>query len=584
MGKAANQLDSQNNESTIQEQEEMHHKALLEKTISAEKNASNIRLVVIIISVALYFLTNTPGTIRTWANVLVGIICLYGLYIFIFKPFKANTIKIVSALTYAGDVIFTTLWLSVTGCWSSPYYIIYYVSIIAVAFRYNTRTVVLTAGLYTLCYIALLMMANQFYTHVPETLYRCIFIFICGYFSTMITRETFTQTHEKLKLKQLAEELKETEAELRKKTNALKGINDELEMMVDERTQELQESANRFKRLLDSIPLIAWTSTPDGETSYRNIAFYEFVGDVNFDEGINAFIHPDDRKKVMDQWVQVKDNGAPMELEYRWKRHDDTYIWMLARVISIRNEKGEIMLWIGTATDINEQKKLLEQKDQFIGVASHELKTPLTSVKAYAQLVDQSLSADEYEGAKIFIKKTYMYIGRMEQLIKDLLDVSRIQAGKMSYNMCEFEFTDFASEVLNDIKQLNKSYNIQLRSAGPVTVYGDKHRIEQVLDNLVSNAIKYSKSETDIEISVLKEFKALHVIVKDKGVGIPKENLNRIFDRFYRVNEDSHVSGLGLGLFIAKEIITRHNGEIWVESEIGKGTAFHFTLPYKPIS
>ncbi|MBS1689257.1 MAG: hypothetical protein JSS96_11065, partial [Bacteroidetes bacterium] len=98
------------------------------------------------------------------------------------------------------------------------------------------------------------------------------------------------------------------------------------------------------------------------------------------------------------------------------------------------------------------------------------------------------------------------------------------------------------------------------------------------------NAIKYSKGEKDIEISALKEFKSLHVIVKDKGVGIPKEKLSRIFDRFYRVNEDSPVSGLGLGLFIAKEIITRHNGEIWVESEIGKGTAFHFTLPYKPIS
>ncbi|MBS1689433.1 MAG: PAS domain-containing protein, partial [Bacteroidetes bacterium] len=372
MSKSANQLDSPNNEINIQEQEEMHRKALLEKIVSAERNASNIRLVVIIVSIALYFLTKTPGTNTILANILVAVITLYGLVIFIFKPFNATTIKTVGGLTYAGDVIFTTLWLSATGCWNSPYYIIYYISIIAVAFRYNTRTVVLTAGLYTLCYIALLMMGNQFYAHVPETLYRCLFIFICGYFSTMITRETYTQTHEKLKLKQLAEELKETEAELRKKTNALKGINDELEMMVDERTQELQESANRFKNLLDSIPLIAWTSTPEGDTSYRNIAFYEFVGDVNFDEGVNAFIHHDDRKKLLEQWEQVKNSGAPMELEYRWKRHDDTYIWMLARVISIRNDKGEIMLWIGTATDINEQKKLLEQKDQFIGVASHE--------------------------------------------------------------------------------------------------------------------------------------------------------------------------------------------------------------------
>lgn len=569
------------NELSVQEQEEMHRKALVEKTIAAEKNGSKIRFTVILFSLALFFAYKAPGTNPLLAYLLVGVICLYGFYVFFAKPFKEQTIKLVSSLTYAGDVLFTTLWIYATGCWNSPYFIIYYVSIIAVAFRYNTRTVILTAGLYTLCYLSLLLMFNQLYPHLAEALYRCAFIFICGYFSTMITRETYMQTHEKLKLKQLTNELKATEAELRNKTNALKGINDELEVMVEERTQELQQSANRFKQLIDSVPLIAWTTDAEGNTTYRNATFHEFVGDMVSND-IENFIHPDDTKFVWALWATAKESGKPMELEYRWKRHDDTYVWMLARVISIRNEKNEIIFWLGTAVDINEQKKLLEQKDQFIGVASHELKTPLTSVKAYAQLVDQSLSADEYEGAKIFIKKTYLYISRMEQLIKDLLDVSRIQGGKMSYHMSEFEFTSFAEEAINDIKQLNPGYNIQLRQSGPVTVYGDKHRIEQVLDNLISNAIKYSKNEKDIEVSVLKEYKSLHVIVKDRGVGIPKEKVSRIFDRFYRVNEDTPVSGLGLGLFIVKEIITRHDGEIWVDSEVGKGTAIHFTLPYAP--
>jgi len=570
------------NDPEAQNDEQMHRKALLEKIISAERNSSKIRLAVILVNVALFFIYKSPGTIPVLAYSLVVVVLLYGFYIALTKPFKAEKVKLVSALTYTGDVFFTTIWIYATGCWNSPFYIIYYVSIIAVAFRYNTRTVILTAGLYTLCYGALLLAVNQLYDHLPEALFRCAYIFICGYFCTMITRETYLQTQEKLKLKQLAEELKETEAELRKKSNALKGINDELEVMVEERTMELQLTVNRFKQLIDSVPLIAWTSDPEGNTTYRNIAFNDFVGDIALDNDIEKFIHPDDTKKVLELWGKVQGSGEPMELEYRWKRHDGTYVWMLARVICIRNEKNEIILWLGTATDINEQKKLLEQKDQFIGVASHELKTPLTSVKAYAQLVDHALSADEYEGAKIFIKKTYLYIGRMEQLIKDLLDVSRIQAGKMSYHMSEFEFTEFAREAINDIKQLNPGYNIQLRYSAPVTAYGDKQRIEQVFDNLVSNAIKYSKNEKDIEVSVLKEYKSLHVIVKDKGPGIPKENVGRIFDRFYRVNEDTPVSGLGLGLFIVKEIITRHDGEIWVESEPGKGTAIHFTLPYKP--
>jgi signal transduction histidine kinase len=207
------------------------------------------------------------------------------------------------------------------------------------------------------------------------------------------------------------------------------------------------------------------------------------------------------------------------------------------------------------------------------------MKTPLTSIKAYAQLVERSLEQGDVEQGKKFIQKTSEFVTRMERLIGDLLDVSKIQSSKMPYTMQVFEFNSLAEDVAESLQHISKTHRLKFVRGNNINVRADKQRIEQVLNNIISNAVKYSPGADEVVMRVMAEEEQVHVTITDRGLGIPKEKLPHIFDRFFRVYEMPSISGLGIGLFITKEIITRHGGSIWAESEPGKGSTFHFTLP-----
>jgi PAS domain S-box-containing protein len=223
-------------------------------------------------------------------------------------------------------------------------------------------------------------------------------------------------------------------------------------------------------------------------------------------------------------------------------------------------------------------KALNEKKDEFIGLASHELKTPLTSINGYLQLLDTMITDEK---GKRFVARTILQVKKLNALVSDLLDISSIEAGKLRFAAERFDIRHVIENVIELFAHGNNNYHIHLETDIPeLYLTGDAHRIEQVINNLLTNAIRYSPGSNQIIILLSREKNNVKVGVRDFGVGIAPEKLKQIFSRFYRVDETNpNVSGLGIGLYLAKEVITRHHGKIWAESELGVGSTFWFRLP-----
>ncbi len=255
--------------------------------------------------------------------------------------------------------------------------------------------------------------------------------------------------------------------------------------------------------------------------------------------------------------------------------------WIFIAFLSdITDRKKTEDTLIRKEAELMQAKLLEEKKDEFISIASHELKTPLTIIKSYTQLA-LTQSSDECPGdVQNCLIKVDQFAGKLNYLINELLDVSRIHGGKLSLNKTEIEMDIFLTEVLNSMQQIIPNHKIIIEKNEPARVNVDALRLEQVIANIISNAAKYSPGKEKIIIASVKKDNNIIVSFTDNGIGIPPENTNKIFDRFYRVDEASkHFSGLGIGLFISSEIIKQHNGNIWVESKEGKGSAFYFSLP-----
>ncbi|QNL52405.1 hybrid sensor histidine kinase/response regulator [Olivibacter sp. SDN3] len=229
-----------------------------------------------------------------------------------------------------------------------------------------------------------------------------------------------------------------------------------------------------------------------------------------------------------------------------------------------------------------EHRKLLEnKKDEFISIASHELKTPLTSVRGYLQLLERLPETTNNEKYKKYLAKTSAQLDKLRDLIDDLLDISKIESGKMKFNFQHIPIKKLVDNTIENISQMHPKHTFKRYGDVDTFIYGDEMRLEQVLINYLTNAIKYSPNSTEIHIeSKMTHDHKVQIGVRDFGIGIPPDKISNLFDKFYRVEESSYkFQGLGMGLYICKEIIARHKGEYGVESELNKGSLFYFRLP-----
>jgi signal transduction histidine kinase/DNA-binding response OmpR family regulator len=337
---------------------------------------------------------------------------------------------------------------------------------------------------------------------------------------------------------------------------------------------ELEERAGELRSILESIPQIAFTTRADGQLEFVNEQWLCCA------PSRHAFplTHPDDAD-LPRVWARTVASGEALELEVRIRRIDaEEYRFHLLRAIPIR-EGGAISKWVGTFTDIEDQKQAVKKKDEFISIASHELKTPLTTIKAYVQLLDRSIEPEDAN--KLYVDRALVQIRKLDNLIVDLLDLSKIESGKLKFNKKVFGFEATLNTTIEMIRQTYPDYQITRKGEANVELYGDEMRIEQVIINYLTNAVKYSPERKEIEIlTEVRSGGRLFVQVRDHGIGIPKDHQADIFGKFYRVEEAANrFQGLGIGLYICAEIIRRHEGEYGVDSEPGQGSAFYFSVP-----
>ena len=231
--------------------------------------------------------------------------------------------------------------------------------------------------------------------------------------------------------------------------------------------------------------------------------------------------------------------------------------------------------------DISERKKLERQKDEFISMASHELKTPITSLKGFLNLLQRRLATHEDEKELHYLARMNAQIHKLTKLINDLLDISKMQTGQLVYREERFDLDALVQEIVENIQGTTQTHHLLLQGEAPAEAFGDRDRIGQVLINLLNNAIKYSPQASRVEVRIAKDHNKALVSVQDFGIGIAKELQQKIFERFYQIAdpEERTYTGLGIGLYISLEIVKRHGGQLWVESKKGEGATFHFTLP-----
>lgn len=308
-------------------------------------------------------------------------------------------------------------------------------------------------------------------------------------------------------------------------------------------------------------------------------------------------LHPDEKENILEGFQDIFQSGKHKH-EYRFRKKDGTYIWILDEVQLTYDDEGNPHEIIGSWLDISDQKKLEailienekkmrksdELKTNFISIAAHELNTPLTSIMGYAELLnDEKMSRNFSQKDKAdFLQDIIENCEFLAKNINDLLDVSLIETGKrIPLNKKETELEHIVSKIVRRYEmRAEHEFVVNFEKDCPKIVNVDQHRMNQILENILSNAKKYSPSNSLISIIASKEGNQFSIKVIDQGIGMSPEVVSHIFDKFYRADEsDTSVSGLGLGMSIVRQIVIDHGGDITVDSTEGEGTSVSVRIP-----
>ena len=384
--------------------------------------------------------------------------------------------------------------------------------------------------------------------------------------------------------------------------------------------EEIRESEERYRYLAESIPQLVWTANAEGVLLDVNQRWLDFTGLTLAQaqaEGWPAVVHPDDVSTMGDRWMSAQQNGSPYQAEGRLRRCDGVYRWFLHQAIPVKNEFDRVVKWFGTATDIEDQKCLEEQretilqqekalraaaekanrsKDEFLAVLSHELRSPLNPILGWTQLLQsQALNAAQTAKALATIERNAKL---QTQLIDDLLDIAGIMHGKLSLNATPMNLTLAVEAAIDTVKTAAAAKSIEIH---PVLsefglVLGDAVRLQQIVWNLLSNAIKFTPNGGRVEIRLERsgvsgarpygrlinaEDRAM-ITISDTGKGIHPDFLLSIFDSFYQedVSLTRKYGGLGLGLAIVRHLVEAHGGTIAAQSAgENQGATFRVSLP-----
>lgn len=378
-------------------------------------------------------------------------------------------------------------------------------------------------------------------------------------------------------------------------------LNATLENTVEERTRELtiniaekiqveknlRSNEERLSQILETMAEGVVIVDMDGTVTYANPMAKKILDITQNDAGLyimpNAdFLWVNGETLPMEHYPiskAIKSESPVYDYEIAIQPADGERFYISVNAAPIRDSDGSVISGIGTFMDVTNRRKATQQKDDFISVASHELRTPVTSLQASLQLLNKLQDNLHSPIVPKLISQANRSMDKMKALIDDLLNATNVTEGQLQLKKSWINLHDLADDCCHDIRSAG-SFRINIESNGDSHVFADEHKIEQVLANFISNAAKYAPDSKEIMITIRHEENATVLSVTDYGPGIPAAKLPYIFDRYYRIDNDgTQYSGLGLGLYICSQIIYKHHGEIGVDSEIGKGSTFWFRLP-----
>lgn len=353
--------------------------------------------------------------------------------------------------------------------------------------------------------------------------------------------------------------------------------------------QSLRKSEERLRITVESAVDFAIINLDkegiiDGWNSGAEKIFGHTAKEALGNPGRIIFSEEDIANKVPSREMQTaKEKGSAAD--ERWhKRKDGSAIFVSGAMWPIYNP--ELQGFVKVVHDLTEKKIEEQQKDDFISIASHELKTPVTSIKAYTEVLLEMLKESNNTSGAELIKKLDNQVDRLIGLIRALLNTSRIKEGKIAGNLSSFNVTGLLSEIIQNQQQVSHLHQMSLECDDEIMVTANYEAIGQVMTNLISNAIKYSPEGGEIKIRCEKDSDEVMFNISDQGIGISDEGLKKLFSRFSRAEnvKGTTFPGLGLGLYISKNIVQGHGGRIWAESKPGEGSVFSFTLPLTPKS
>jgi PAS domain S-box-containing protein len=357
----------------------------------------------------------------------------------------------------------------------------------------------------------------------------------------------------------------------------------------EEALQEAEKARERFHFMAESMPQKIFTATPSGIVDYFNLQWKEFVGVPLENEGWIQFLHPEDRDANLRGWRHSIESGEPFHFQHRLRRADGVYRWHLTRAHAMRDADGNITMWIGSNTDIHEQKEKEEELrianedlQQFAYSASHDLQEPVRNVAVYSELVAMQYHDRLDPEGQQFLGFLAEGGRRLATLINDLLAYTR--AGTIEGDLTTVESSVVLKRSLTDLAEaIRESKGIVTYDPLPKLYMAEAH-LQQVFQNLLSNALKYRKDDPPkIHVSAVEQGTVWRFSVRDNGIGIDPQYKEKIFGVFKRLHRDQKYAGTGIGLAICQRVVERYGGRIWVESEPGNGSTFLFTVPkYEP--
>ncbi|MEO8577208.1 MAG: PAS domain-containing protein [Gemmatimonadales bacterium] len=395
-------------------------------------------------------------------------------------------------------------------------------------------------------------------------------------------------------------------AELHTKSEELERQRARLADLLEERSltnESLTEAEASYRFLADTIPVQVWTALPDGRLDYvskRTATFFARSEEEIIGSGWIDVVHPEDRERSIDAWTHSLETGEPYEIEFRlWSARDDTWLWHLGRALPLRDEKGEIVRWFGSNTNVETQKRISAEherlkreaeianraKMEFLAAMSHELRTPLNAISGYADLMLMEIVGPLTDGQRDYVARMNRSGKFLLGLINDVLNFAKIDAGVVEVKKTPVNIHALLGSIHTLVEpQLRaKQQHYKYDGSDPgCKVIGDLEKIEQVVLNLLTNASKFTDNGGVIALECESSDGTARIHVIDSGRGIPAEKLETIFDPFVQVDRGAHSSsqqGVGLGLAISRELAVAMGGDLTVESTVGKGSKFTLTLP-----